>query len=131
MGKKLTDAQKAKRQQQIQETQKLYAEVIEIAQIVSKATFFAEWRFCPERKFTFDYYSPKINLAIEFEGGNGYGGHAQFNRYTTDVEKYNLATAMGYRVIRLTKTEIDKNTIFQYIRLMQAHDKQKEEENEK
>lgn len=62
-----------------------------------------EYRFAPPRRFRFDYALPAIRLAVEIEGGTWRGGrHVRPATYAKDCEKYNLATALGWRVFRLT-----------------------------
>jgi very-short-patch-repair endonuclease len=62
-----------------------------------------EYKFHVERKWRFDWAAPAIKLAIEFEGGifNPNGDHRSVKGIKRDVEKYNAAAAMGWRVIRL------------------------------
>ena len=58
----------------------------------------AEYRFHPTRKWQFDFAMPEKKIAIEIEGK----GHAKWNRYHGDVEKYNDAARLGWRVFRVT-----------------------------
>lgn len=63
----------------------------------------AEYRFCPTRRFRADWYVPKLNALIEYEGVFGSKSrHTSVCGYSTDCEKYNLATVLGYRVLRYT-----------------------------
>jgi very-short-patch-repair endonuclease len=57
-----------------------------------------EFEFCPGRKWRFDFAWPKIRLAVEIEGGV----HRIKDRYQRDVEKYNTATLMEWRILRFT-----------------------------
>ncbi|MDK1046404.1 MAG: hypothetical protein QGM45_12075 [Anaerolineales bacterium] len=57
-----------------------------------------EYRFHDKRKWRFDFCWPDRMTALEVEGL----GHAHWNRYHGDVEKYNAATLLGWRVLRLT-----------------------------
>lgn len=76
----------------------------------------AEYRFHPERKFRFDWAIPEIMIAIEYEGlMSEKSGHTTISGYTKDTEKYNLAQAAGWRIIRVTAlnyksvlTELDR-----------------------
>lgn len=63
-----------------------------------------EHRFCPERKWRFDYAIPSVKIAVEYEGGifMAKSGHNTAKHYTKDTEKYNKATVLGWRVIRVT-----------------------------
>jgi len=57
-----------------------------------------EYKFHPDRRFRFDFAHVETKTAIECEGF----GHNKMNRYTSDVEKYNLAALEGWKVYRLT-----------------------------
>ena len=58
-----------------------------------------EYYFWPGRKFRFDYVlSFEHKLALEIDGR----GHAKWNRYHSDIEKFNEATIRGWRVIHVT-----------------------------
>lgn len=62
-----------------------------------------EHRFSTERKFRFDFCVPHLKIGIEYEGlMSEKSGHTTLAGYTKDTEKYNLAAAEGWRVIRFT-----------------------------
>lgn len=62
-----------------------------------------EHKFHPERKWRFDFAVPGKMIAIEYEGLNSEkSGHTTLSGYTKDTEKYNAATALGWKVIRFT-----------------------------
>lgn len=62
-----------------------------------------EYQFDKERKFRFDFAVPGLKIGIEYEGlMSEISGHTTLTGYTKDTEKYNLATASGWRVIRFT-----------------------------
>lgn len=55
------------------------------------------------RRFRFDYYLPKINIAIEINGGSWMGGRHTFGKgYETDLMKLNLAQQLGIKVYQFT-----------------------------
>lgn len=62
-----------------------------------------EFRFHPVRKWRFDFSLPDKLIACEYEGI-----HSEKSRHTTvtgyqgDIEKYNQATALGWRVLRFS-----------------------------
>lgn len=60
--------------------------------------------FSEERKFRFDLAIPALKIAIEYEGGvhGGKPSHTSSGGVQRDIEKYNLAQSMGWKVIRLT-----------------------------
>ena len=61
----------------------------------------SEYRFLQTRRFRFDYCLPSIMVAIEIEGGVFTNGrHTRGVGFMNDMEKYNLATSMGWRIFR-------------------------------
>ena len=65
--------------------------------------FEREYRFHPVRMWRFDYASIEKKIAIEVEGGVYIQGrHTRPQGFLKDIEKYNTATAMGWRVFRCT-----------------------------
>ena len=77
-----------------------------------------EFRFFPERKWRFDYAVPRRKLAIEIEGGiwgtvdrfgdasSERGRHLRAAGYQADLDKYNAATALGWRVFRFSTQDV-------------------------
>jgi len=57
-----------------------------------------EYAFHPERKWRFDFAWPQFNLAVEIEGRR----HLTYAGFNEDCDKYNIATIMGWRVLRYT-----------------------------
>lgn len=81
-----------------------------------------EYRFDALRMFRFDYAIPELRIAIEIDGGLWIAGGGRHNRasgFINDMEKLNLATSKGWRILRFTHTtkllqqsmDIIKNTI--------------------
>lgn len=68
-----------------------------------------EYRFArPARQFRFDFCWVNSRVAVEIEGGVYSGGrHVRPKGYTSDVEKYNMATMLGWRVLRYTGAMLD------------------------
>ena len=63
----------------------------------------SEFIFSKERKFRFDWAVPQILVAIEYEGiFPEKSGHTTLSGYKKDVEKYNLATKLGWKILRYT-----------------------------
>jgi very-short-patch-repair endonuclease len=76
-----------------------------------------EYRFHPTRKFRFDYAIPSKKIAIEQEGGAWTNGrHTRGKGYISDMEKYNLATSMGWRVLRFTPEQMMKTETINLIK---------------
>jgi very-short-patch-repair endonuclease len=75
-----------------------------------------EHKFMPDRKFRFDFAYIPQRVAIECEGF----GHSRQNRYTSDVEKYNLAALEGWKVYRLTGKMINIDELQKVIDFIRA-----------
>jgi hypothetical protein len=72
-----------------------------------------EHRFC-ERKWRLDWawLAPHC-VALEVEGGAWTGGrHTRGKGFMGDIEKYNAATVMGWRVFRATPQQVKSGEIF-------------------
>jgi hypothetical protein len=66
-----------------------------------------EHLFHPTRKWRFDYAIPAHKVALEVEGGVWTGGrHTRSKGFLGDMEKYNQATILGWRVFRTTPKEL-------------------------
>lgn len=79
-----------------------------------------EYTFHPERKWRFDWAIPALKIAIEYEGGifmaEGNKGHGSVGGILRDIEKYNEATVLGWRVIRVSPK--DYKSVIQLINRM-------------
>ena len=72
----------------------------------ARIQFEREHTFATPRKFRFDFIFNQ-KLAVECEGGSFVGGaHGRPLRFQRDSEKYNLATELGWRVLRYTMADI-------------------------
>lgn len=68
-----------------------------------------EFRFHPVRRWRFDYAIIEHKIALEVEGGVWTGGrHTRGVGFLGDMEKYNTATLMGWRVFRTTPDDLCK-----------------------
>lgn len=66
-----------------------------------------EYKFYPERRWRFDFAIPEHKIALEVEGGVWtQGRHTRPQGFLGDIEKYNTATLMGWRVFRTTPTNL-------------------------
>jgi hypothetical protein len=66
-------------------------------------TVLKEYRFCQRRKWRFDYAIPQYRVALEVEGGVfSQGRHVRPQGFLGDIEKYNTATLMGWKLLRTT-----------------------------
>jgi very-short-patch-repair endonuclease len=81
-----------------------------------------EFRFNPERRHRADFCWPGVaKLIVEVEGGTRSGGrHVRPDGFEKDAEKYNLATILGYAVLRFTSKQVHSGeaaeTIETYLR---------------
>lgn len=109
---------------------KLEAQFIALWESISTIKLVPEYRFHPARNWRFDFADPGSKVAIEIEGGiyckskksktteynsggtrvihtetdNRTGGrHNTGKGFKEDCEKYNAATMLGWKVIRLTE----------------------------
>ncbi len=73
----------------------------------------AEYRFHPTRKWRCDFAWPDRKVALEVEGGVWTGGrHTRGAGFLRDAEKYNELARMGWRLLRVTPTQLhDLTTI--------------------
>jgi hypothetical protein len=66
-----------------------------------------EFRFDDARRWRFDYCWPEQKVALEIEGGVfTRGRHTRPTGFLKDMEKYNRAAELGYRIFRCTPTTI-------------------------
>jgi very-short-patch-repair endonuclease len=66
-----------------------------------------EHRFAPPRRWRFDLAFPDHKLAIEIEGGAfTRGRHTRGAGFIKDMEKYNTATLLGWRLLRFTPQQV-------------------------
>ena len=64
--------------------------------------FVRQFKPFEKRKYKCDFYLPDYNTIIEIEGGQWSNGrHQRGYGFQADMEKYNLLTLAGYRLIRL------------------------------
>lgn len=78
-----------------------------------------ELQFHHERKWRFDYAIPDHKIAIEVEGGiwmKGGGAHSRPKNILRDMTKYNEATALGWKLIRVTPQQLNKRYTINQIR---------------
>ncbi|MCF0187926.1 MAG: hypothetical protein HUK04_00305 [Bacteroidaceae bacterium] len=76
-----------------------------------------EHTFHPERRWRFDYAIPTYRIAIEVEGGVWTGGrHTRPQGFLGDIEKYNTATLMGWRVVRCVPETLHTTAMLNLVR---------------
>lgn len=76
-----------------------------------------EYKFHPERKWRMDYAWPDVKVALEVEGGVWAGGrHNSAKGFLADMEKYNAAAALGWKIIRRTPSDLIKLSTVQLLK---------------
>lgn len=72
-----------------------------------------EFVFCQGRRWRFDFAWFDQHFALEIEGGVFKGhGHRSVGKYLRDMEKYNEAALIGWRVLRCTTDDINNGAVF-------------------
>lgn len=71
-----------------------------------------EFRFHETRRWRFDAAITEIKIAFECEGGSWSGGrHVTPQGFEKDLEKYNTATMMGWKVYRFVPRMLNQGWI--------------------
>jgi very-short-patch-repair endonuclease len=71
--------------------------------------FVREYEFAAPRKYRADFHIPTLNLLIEIEGGIwNDGAHTRGNHFESDAAKYNLATILGYSLLRYSTAMVER-----------------------
>ena len=66
-----------------------------------------EYRFCPSRRFRFDWAWPKDRVALEVNGGVwSQGRHVRGAGFVRDMEKASLAASLGWRILYCQPKEL-------------------------
>ena len=77
----------------------------------------SEVKFHPERKWRFDFCYPALKIAVEQEGGVWVGGrHTSGAGFVKDMEKYNAAGALGWRIFRFTPWQMKSGEASTFMR---------------
>jgi len=75
-----------------------------------------EYKFHPDRRWRSDFVWTDHKLICEVEGGvYTQGRHTRGSGFEKDCEKYNHATLLGYRVLRVTGKHIKSGEALQWI----------------
>lgn len=76
-----------------------------------------EFKFHPTRKWRFDYAFPAERVALEIEGGAFVGGrHTRGAGFVKDLEKYSHAAALGWRIVRVTPSQLCTEQTITYLK---------------
>lgn len=85
-----------------------------------------EYIFAYPRKWRADFAFIEDRLLVEIEGGVWSGGrHTRGSGFVKDLDKYNHATLLGYRLLRVTPAMIEDGTALALVE--QALGRQKEQ----
>ncbi|PJG67809.1 PDDEXK family nuclease [Acinetobacter seifertii] len=72
-----------------------------------KIAFEQEYKFHAERNWRADFLITATNILIEVEGGIWSNGrHTRGKGYLGDMEKYNAAAVMGFKVLRFDTQQV-------------------------
>ena len=94
-----------------------------ICQTDLKLTCVKEYKFHPKRRWRFDYAIPEHKIALEVEGGVwSQGRHTRPQGFLNDIEKYNTAGLMGWRVFRTTPESLYKTATLKMIKMAVLND---------
>lgn len=75
-----------------------------------------EFSFHPVRKWRFDYAWPEQKIALEVEGGAFIGGrHTSGQGFVADMEKYNAAGMLGWRIFKCVPNDLLKTKTIQML----------------
>jgi hypothetical protein len=84
-----------------------------------------EYRFAPPRRWRFDFcwvgnardFGSNNLIAMEIEGGLFIkGGHSRGRSFIKNMEKYNQATLLGWRVFRFSPDEIKDGSAIAFMK---------------
>lgn len=74
-------------------------------------SFKTQPKLIPGRQFKTDIFIPP-HIVIEVEGGVWTGGrHTRGSGFVKDIEKYNLYTLNGYKLLRFSSSELTKKNL--------------------
>lgn len=88
--------------------------------------FEREFKFCPTRRWRSDFMIDQ--LLLEIEGGvHTNGRHVRGKGFENDCEKYNTATMLGFRLLRVTPKHVKSGEALKWIeetlKLLKLNDK--------
>ncbi|WP_151965469.1 DUF559 domain-containing protein [Acinetobacter soli] len=72
-----------------------------------KIGFEQEYKFHPERNWRADFWITGSKILVEVEGGIWSGGrHTRGKGFIADMEKYNAAAILGFKVLRFDTQQV-------------------------
>lgn len=87
-----------------------------------------ELKFCPTRRWRFDFAWPAVWVAVEIEGlcRGGQGRHQTPKGFHSDAEKYFAAAMAGWTVLRIPPKMISTTWAERILRLVRAREAKNE-----
>jgi hypothetical protein len=80
-------------------------------------TVVREFRFHANRKWRFDWALPEVKVGIEIQGGAWTNGrHVRGKGFLGDMEKFNAATADGWKVFCFSPQQIRNGEAMQFLK---------------
>ena len=80
-------------------------------------SYIARHQYLHERDWRFDFAWPVKHWAVEVDGGTFSGGrHTRGSGYEADTEKLNEAVLRGWRVLRVTKNQVEDGSAVDWIK---------------
>lgn len=78
-----------------------------------------EYRYVPSRKFRADYAFPAQRVLLEIQGGVfTHQAHGSISGLLRDIERGNFAAAYGWRLIRLTPSQIKEGSLTAWLQML-------------
>lgn len=80
-----------------------------------------QFKFHDTRRWTTDFAWPEKRLIVEIEGGiwrRGGGAHTHPSNVLRDIEKYNAAALLGYRLFRFSDRELKNGEAMRIMKLV-------------
>lgn len=86
-------------------------------QFAAAVTFITKRGNEQQRRWAFDFAWVEQKVALEVEGGAFTGGrHTRGAGFVKDMSKYNTATLLGWRVLRVTPQQLMKQETVEMIK---------------
>lgn len=87
-----------------------------------KIDFQREVSLIPGRKWRVDFYIPRLDLAIEVEGGIWIQGrHNRASSIEADFRKYNALAMIGVKVLRYSTAQVESGEAIADVRAFLGH----------
>ena len=93
---------------------------------IEKLNPIAEYQFDPDRKWRADFCFLAEKLLVEIEGGiwlGKAGGHTSGKGMEANMEKYNRATVLGFKLLRFSSEAVKSGKAIKMTKLVLADTK--------